>query len=73
MTKVLIFKCEGANCGFVQVYECMTYEGEIYYEVMRNRRRVAGCNRWRLPYEAVTHAVELSLQDLVRFSNKTKL
>lgn len=73
MTKTCIFKCEGVNRGFVHVYVCEPYNGEIYYEVMRNRRKVAGCNRWRLPSEAVTHAVRLSLQDIVNVSKKTAL
>lgn len=73
MKKVCIFKCEGANRGFVHVYVCESYNGETYYEVMRNRRKVAGCNRWRLPSDAVSHAVRLSLQDIVQFSKKATL
>ena len=65
MKKTLIFKCEGANRGFVHVYLCETSVGDVFYEVMRNRRKVAGCNRWRLPSDAVAHAVRLSLDDVV--------
>ena len=65
MKRQMIFKCEGANRGFVHVYLCIPYNGEEYYEVMRNRRRVAGVSRWRLPSDAVAHAVRLSLQDVV--------
>lgn len=73
MKKVLIFKCEGANLGFVHVYLCEPYNGEVYYEVMRNRRKVAGCNRWRLPSDAVAHAVRLSLQDVVQLCKEITL
>lgn len=64
MKKVLIFKCEGANRGLVHVYLCKPYNGEVYYEVMKNRRKVVGCNRWMLPSDAVTHAVRLSMNDV---------
>lgn len=73
MKKVLIFKCEGANRGLVQVYLCTPYNGVEYYEVMRNRRKVAGVNRWSLPSDAVAHAVRLSLQDVVNVCNVNAL
>lgn len=73
MTKVLIFKCQGANRGFVHVYVCEPYNGEAYYEVMRNRRKVAGCNRWKVASDAVDQAVRLSLQDVVDTCNKVAL
>ena len=73
MRKVLIFKCESANRGFVHVYVCEPGNGEAYYEVMRNRRKVAGCNRWRLASDAVEHAVRLSLQDVVQLCKEITL
>lgn len=73
MTRKLIFKCEGANRGFVHVYACEQFNRVVFYEVMRNRRKVPGCNRWPLPSDAVAHAVRLSLQDVVEAGNKAKL
>ena len=73
MKKTLIFKCEGANRGFVHVYLCETSVGDVFYEVMRNRRKVAGNNRWRLPSDAVAHAVRLSLNDVMDVYKGTAL
>lgn len=73
MKRTLIFKCEGANRGFVHVYLCYPYNGEVFYEVMRNRRKVTGCNRWRLPSDAVAHAVRLSLNDVVNVCKAVEL
>lgn len=73
MKKTLIFKCEGANRGFVHVYLCERYRDDVFYEVMRNRRKVPGCNRWRLPSDAVKHAVRLSLNDVMDVFKDTEL
>ena len=73
MKSTLIFKCEGANRGFVHVYVRETSDGDVFYEVMRNRRKVAGCNRWKLPSDAVAHAVRLSLNDVVNVCKEAAL
>lgn len=63
-SKKVIFKAEGANRGLVHVY--LVNDGKnIFYEVMRDRKKVQGvCRYWTLN-KAIEAAVELCERDII--------
>lgn len=65
MTKVLIFKCEGANRGFVHVVKFMPEGGDVYYRVMRNRRNIGRYPVYSNLDTAIAFAVSVSRDDIV--------
>lgn len=65
MKKQIIFKCEGANRGFVHVVKFMPEHGDAYYRVMRNRRNVGLYPVYSKLSSAIEFAVRLSMNDVI--------
>ena len=73
MKKELIFKCEGANRGFVHVVKFMPESGEVYYRVMRKRRNIGLYPVYSAASSAIAFAVSVSVNDIKKKENRGAL
>lgn len=60
----MIFRAEGANRGLVHVFFVKDPKGN-YYEVKRDRKKVAGVSRYWTLTRAMQAAVELCTKDII--------
>lgn len=73
MKKTLIFKCEGANSGFVHVVKFMPEGCDVYYRVMRNRRNIGRYPVYSDLTTAIDFAVCASVDDIRNSEKESKL
>ena len=64
MSKKQVFKCEGASYGLISVRRLQYPSGRVFYDVVRNRKRVSLDAVYDSLPAAIEVAVDLSKCDL---------